>query len=214
MLATTRAARSQANANAALQRYAAYAAEAGSHARVAADAQAQADAVRLVAQQLSHGNPVAAVALGGGPVAPYAGGPGGAHVDLSEEAERQAALDESAEEERLSLALPAAASAIAALLQRPAVPADIIVDRLGRTEPCPIYLVVIKSIPIWSLTSDLAHCFPKLVLSNVLTVAIQLRIRTYNLQARLCARQVGEPKAHLVAHTQLVYIWYLQHKLL
>ena len=47
----------------------------------------------------------------------------------------------SAEEERLSLALPAAASAIAALVQRPAVPADIVVDRLGRTEPCPICLV-------------------------------------------------------------------------
>jgi hypothetical protein len=51
-----------------------------------------------------------------------------------------------------------------------------------RTMPTPrcsrSMLYVIRSIPIWSLTSDLAHCFPKLVLSNVLTVAIQLRIRT------------------------------------
>jgi hypothetical protein len=38
--------------------------------------------------------------------------------------------------------------------------------------------MLIRSIPIWSLTSDLAHCFLKLVLSNVLTVVLQLRIRT------------------------------------
>ena len=39
-----------------------------------------------------------------------------------------------------------------------------------------IRLLVRRSISIWSLTSDLAHCFLKLVLSNVLTAVIQLQV--------------------------------------
>jgi hypothetical protein len=46
-----------------------------------------------------------------------------------------------------------------------------------------------------SLTSDLAHCFPKLVLSNVLTVAIQLRIRTYIIQFTSAVMRVPSRRA-------------------
>ena len=71
--------------------------------------------------------------------------------------------------------------------------------------------ILIRFIPIWSLTSDLAHCFLKLVLSNVLTIVLQLRIRTYKykykrgLRAPSCyyCNPREPPGALMWAHTQV-----------
>ena len=49
---------------------------------------------------------------------------------------------------------------------------------------------LIKSIPIWSLTSDLAHYFLKLVLSKLLTAVIQLQVSYIQLHARFARAEL------------------------
>ena len=68
-----------------------------------------------------------------------------------------------------------------------------------------------RSISIWSLTSDLAHCFLKLVLSNVPAAVIQLQVRTYKYKYKRGYTRAKASRRLLWSHTQLGYIWYYEN---